>query len=48
MLAVSQEKELHLNADFSVRYSIGHVGRLQLPGGSSSLAGEEQGEGTVA
>ena len=43
MLAVSQEKELHLHADFSFRYSTGHVGRLQLPGSSYSLAGEEQG-----
>jgi hypothetical protein len=26
VLAVSQEKELHLHADFSFRYSTGHVG----------------------
>ena len=38
MLAVSQENELNLHAD---------IGRLYLAGGSSSLAGEEQGEGGI-
>ena len=45
MLAVSQEKELHLHADFSFRYSTGHVGRLQLPGGVPPWQGREGGVG---
>ena len=45
MLAVSQENELYQHVDFSSRYFTGHVGRLQLPVGSSSLTEEEQGGG---